>query len=177
MISLYDQFLEMLTKLLKFFLASFFMFALILGILQVLARYILPINLSWSFELTRFIFVWMVMIGAALGGKEKGHIAMEFVISRFGINLRRKIEFILTLVCLLVFIILFIFGFQITLRNIAQLSATMQISMAIPYSAIPIGFLLLILYYIRHIIELLQWKDTKTELSDNDSKGEVAVNG
>lgn len=41
--------------------------ATLITILQVLFRYVLKIPFIWSEEFTRFLFIWIVWFGAALG--------------------------------------------------------------------------------------------------------------
>ncbi|MFZ7101068.1 MAG: TRAP transporter small permease [Peptococcaceae bacterium] len=143
------------TKILKGLLAFIFIFDLIIGTAQVLSRYLLPFNIAWTHEITRYGFVWMSMLGAALAAGEKGHIAMEFFKARFKGTSKLALELLIYLINLLIFLIIFYFGAILTLRNVIQLSPTMQISMAIPYSAVPFGTLCMLIYTFRHIMEAL----------------------
>lgn len=152
MLNIYDGFLDKLTKVLKIMLAVIFISCLIIGVAQVLSRYILPFNLSWTHEMTAYGFVWMSMIGAAIAGGEKGHIAMEFVKARLKGKAKKLTESIIYTSSIVVFFILTYYGIVLTLRNAVQLSPTMQISMAIPYAAVPVGSLCLALYTIRHFL-------------------------
>jgi len=45
--------------------------------LQVFFRYVLNDSLSWSEELTRFFFAWMVFIAAAAVLKTSGHMGLD----------------------------------------------------------------------------------------------------
>lgn len=44
---------------------------------QVLTRYVFMYSLPWLEELTRFLMVWMVMLGTAVAVKEKQHIVID----------------------------------------------------------------------------------------------------
>ncbi len=160
MLNIYDAFLLKLTKVLKLLLAVIFISCLIIGVAQVLARYILPFNLSWTNEITVYGFVWMSMIGAALAGGEKGHIAMEFVKARLKGRTRKFIEVVIYTSSLITFFILTYYGTILTLRNVIQLSPVMQISMAIPYAAVPLGSLCLIIYTIRHFLAVFNIEES-----------------
>ena len=41
---------------------------------QVFFRFVLNASLTWSEELSRFAFIWLVYMGAVLGAKERIHI-------------------------------------------------------------------------------------------------------
>ena len=61
--------------------------ALILGSLvvimfiQVFCRYVLNNSLSWSEELTKYLFVWMTFLGGALCLRDKIHIGVDYFVS------------------------------------------------------------------------------------------------
>lgn len=52
-------------------------------ILQVFFRYVLKIPFIWSEEFTRFLFIWIVWFGAALGIPRGKHMVIEFIRDRF----------------------------------------------------------------------------------------------
>ena len=45
-------------------------------ILQVFYRYVLGSSLSWSEESARFLFIWVVLLGASMGVKESFHVSV-----------------------------------------------------------------------------------------------------
>ena len=49
-------------------------------ILQVFYRYVLGSSLSWSEESARFLFIWVVMLGASMGVKEGFHVAVTLFV-------------------------------------------------------------------------------------------------
>ena len=57
--------------------------ATLITILQVLFRYVLKIPFIWSEEFTRFLFIWIVWFGAALGIPRGKHMVIEFIRDRF----------------------------------------------------------------------------------------------
>ena len=51
----------------------------IIIVLQVFFRYVLNNSLSWSEELARYLFIWMIYIGISLGVKMDKHICVDAV--------------------------------------------------------------------------------------------------
>lgn len=50
--------------------------------LQVLARYVLKIPISWTEEVARFAFIWMVFVGIAVTERQKAHFRITFLVDR-----------------------------------------------------------------------------------------------
>jgi tripartite ATP-independent transporter DctM subunit len=50
---------------------------------QVVSRYIFNSPISWTEEMARILFVWIVLLGTFLALKTKGHIAVETLLHRF----------------------------------------------------------------------------------------------
>lgn len=59
-------------------IVSFFVTVSLVAI-QVVMRYIFNNSLSWSEELTRFIFVWQVWMGTSIAAKKNNHIRVEIL--------------------------------------------------------------------------------------------------
>ena len=52
-------------------------------LLQVFCRYVMGQPLSWPEETSLIFFPWVVFLGASMALKERGHIAINFVIALF----------------------------------------------------------------------------------------------
>ncbi|MCV9888090.1 MULTISPECIES: TRAP transporter small permease [Bacillaceae] len=50
--------------------------------LNVVLRYAFSSGITWSEELARYLFVWIVFLGAIVASKEKGHLGVDLVISK-----------------------------------------------------------------------------------------------
>lgn len=61
-------------------IAVFVMLAVVLY--QVFMRYVLNRPPTWSDELARFLYIWMVFLGAALASRRGTHVAMEYLPAR-----------------------------------------------------------------------------------------------
>lgn len=128
---------------------------LIIGFAQVFCRYVLSNSLSWSEELMRFLYVWVIMIGINLGIRHK---SLAAITSLSDILAKKSVVAakIMTVICLAVqmFVcaILFWFGLKYTLEA-KQTSAAMLLPMKYVYAALPIGGFLGVLYTIDGFID------------------------
>ena len=51
----------------------------LMGVLQILFRFVLNFSLSWTEELSRYLFILMVYTGASLALKRKKHVRVELI--------------------------------------------------------------------------------------------------
>jgi TRAP-type C4-dicarboxylate transport system permease small subunit len=49
---------------------------------QIFARYVLNHSLYWSEELARYLFIYLVFLGAAVALRRDGHIRVSFLVER-----------------------------------------------------------------------------------------------
>ena len=117
---------------------------------QVLFRYIFHLSLAWSEELARYLFLWLAALAAAYAFKTKSHFALRFLVDRLGKKLQNLIE---TLVVFIVsgFLAIFIWkSVEYTIGMAEQVSPSIQMSMAIPYSSVVVGGILMLYYVLRN---------------------------
>ncbi len=58
---------------------------------QIFARYVLNHSLFWSEELARYLFIYLVFLGAAIVLRREGHIQVSFFVEKFPPLLRRGV--------------------------------------------------------------------------------------
>lgn len=122
---------------------------------QVVFRYGLESSLSWSEELARYIFVWIIFIGTSVATKRRQHIFVEVLVALMPQALRRWAEFV-GIVASIVFFAVFAFvGCALMLNAWQQYSTALDVRIAYIYAAAPIGAGLSILHLIVGL--LLRW--------------------
>ncbi|KGR77623.1 TRAP transporter small permease [Ureibacillus manganicus] len=149
---------------------SVILFALLVAdvFLQVLARLFKISNVTWTEELSRFLFVWLIFIGA-------------FTMIRRGMNIRFdlvedvlptkvwKITFTIGNICSLLFLVVIAFyGSQLAIMNMTQLSPVMQIPMGLVYAALPVGAILMIAAQIELYFKLMKNRGENLAHSSSD---------
>ena len=129
------------------------MLALVLG-MQVFARYVLNRPLTWSEELARYMFVWIVFLSAWATFRERRHLGMDFLVRRFS-PWWRGVADRLVEALILVFVLIVISAAP-RMLSIAgkQTSAALGIPMNLVYLAFPTGSVLTALEILRGWITL-----------------------
>jgi len=139
-------------------------------VLQVFMRYVMENSLTWSEELARFCFVWLVYIGISYGVKKAKHIRVEAILT----VLKRKGKYIINMVAYLLFLFFALYatyyGFSIysAIKATGQMAPSLGISMSIMYLGMPIGMLLTCIRLIQRMyLETKVFKNNE-EIIDND---------
>jgi len=127
-------------------------------LIQVLFRYVFKLPLSWTEELARFLFVWVVFLGSAVSVKELSHVGVEYFIGKLSDGKKRVVAIIAYSICIFMALILAKNGWDVTVRTYAQLSPSMQIPMAYVYLAYPLGFLLSAINFAYHLVSVVSEK-------------------
>lgn len=121
-------------------------------IAQVFSRYVMNSPLIWTEEIARFLFVWVVFIGAAAVAAKNGHIAVTFLADRLRPSLARwVVRFAATTTTAAAAVVAWAsIGFVEATTQL--LSPGVQIPMSWVYTAPALGFLLIALHSIEFVI-------------------------
>jgi len=111
--------------------------------ITVFSRYVLQNTPIWTDETALFSLVWASMLGAAVGLRKGYQVGIRSVVEKAPKPVGMALETVGFLFMFLFFGIMVVFGFKQTLTNMRQLSAAMRIPMAVPYLALPVGFLIM----------------------------------
>lgn len=155
------KFLKLLDEKLEMWICIALMSCLtvVLGI-QVFMRYAMHSSLSWSEELARYMFVWLVYIGVSYGSKVMRHIKIDAGLYLFPKVARRYVVILGDLIFLVFALVIVYYSWGLVQRQILfkQLSPAMLIPMWIVYAAPLVGFSLTafrqlqtIIYRIKHL--------------------------
>jgi len=132
---------------------------LVMIFFQVISRYIFGFSFSWSEELARFLFVWVVFIGGALIMGEGGHIAVRLLPEIVkGTTVGVALDIIINVFSVIFILILIVKGSGMTQAMMFQIAPGLGIPMGAVYSIIPVSGVLMLLYIIRDIASLLAVK-------------------
>jgi TRAP-type C4-dicarboxylate transport system permease small subunit len=113
---------------------------------QVFFRYALGSSLSWSEELARYLFVWIIFLGTSVAARRHQHIVVDVFVRMFPRSWYRSIHAATTGVSIVFFAILAYVSLQLVQNALYQHSTALDISVAWVYAAAPIGAMLSILY-------------------------------
>ena len=106
---------------------------------QVFARYVLSSPLIWSEELARYLFVWIVLIGAAAAVRLNEHFGLDLLRRHAPPALRTAIGALSMLVVALCLAGLLVTGIMETRQAAGQISPGLQVGLHWAYAAMPVG--------------------------------------
>ena len=120
---------------------------------QVFMRYVLRSSLSWSEELARYLFIWMIYIGISYGVRLNRHIKVDAFVLLLSERWKKRIGMLSNLIflgfaCLIVYQS---FGVRSMIRELGQESPAMGIPLEWVYTAVPAGFSLVIFRILQNL--------------------------
>lgn len=143
---------EIISKVIQLLLIILICMLVIFTFIQVLSRFILKMPIAWSEEIIRMNFVWLIFLGAAIGVKEKTHLALDIVTS----SLNGKFKFYMNILVLIIMIVtsgvLFFAGLDYVIRNIDKTAVTMNVPSNIVYISAPISALIIIFFIVEKVV-------------------------
>lgn len=122
---------------------------------QALGRYALDFSITWSEELSRFLMIWVSMLGGAVAARRHLHVGFEGLTNALPRRLQTGVQLLGVALSLGIFATMAWYGFTLAAFNMRQLSAALQWPMGIPYAAVPVGALLLVLFLLEELLRLL----------------------
>lgn len=150
---------ENLDKIISWLLI-FLMGSMVLNVTwQVISRYIFQNPSSFTDELSRYMLIWLGMLGAAYVAGQNQHLAIDIVLRKLEGRAKMKLQILINVLIMVFAIAAMIFGgsnlVYITYL-LGQKSATLQIPLAYIYSIIPASGLLVLYYQIAGIFHLIK---------------------
>jgi len=118
----------------------------VLVFLQVLFRYWLELPLDWGEEVSRYLFIWSAMLGAAIATKRRAHFGIDFLVKALPSSVEVSIAVCVNLCICGLMAVVAVQGTKLALMNLSQISPTLAIPMGVPYAAIPACALLMLIY-------------------------------
>lgn len=116
-----------------------FMVMLLLVIMQVLYRYVLHMSIPWSEELARYLFTWIIFLGASLTSAKDEHLAITVFRDLLPQRFKETIIIAIDIIVIAFLYILTIKSIDLVLQVKSTKTPVLQISMAYPYLSILVG--------------------------------------
>jgi TRAP-type C4-dicarboxylate transport system permease small subunit len=113
----------------------------------VIFRYGVQHSLPWADETAAYLFIWLVMLGAASEVWGEGHPAIHVVVDRVGPRLRAAITLIANVAVATWGAILLVYGIKdLIIEAPESMSSLPGVSLQIPYAAIPVAGALIVIF-------------------------------
>jgi C4-dicarboxylate transporter DctQ subunit len=140
--------------------------ALVIGLLQVVGRYIDPARaISYAEEVIVYLIIWAIMIVSSQLVRRDGHVRPDLVLRLLPPRYLRLVEIFNCLVAIVFCGALVWYGWQIvdTSLLIDETSSTdLQFPMWIYYLALPVGSALMLVRYLMRLVRFTLYFDPAT---------------
>ncbi|WP_275288192.1 TRAP transporter small permease [Halomonas elongata] len=115
-------------------------------LLQIAARLFLPFSVSWTEELSRYLFIYMVALSAGVVLRQHRNVSVELFHHTLGLRARAALQ---TLICLLITgfaLIVLPYAWQYAMNGAWQTSPTLKVPMLYIFFSTVVMFALLLVY-------------------------------
>jgi len=124
----------------------------LIGLFQIVTRFILDRPAPWSEPTVRTLLIWMVYLGLCGAIRNGAMVAVDVVYNTVGPRLQRVMRAFILIASVGLFALLFYFGLEMAEFVRHQNLAGVGISIAWAYAAIPVGSLLATISLLAHAV-------------------------
>lgn len=110
--------------------------------LGVLVRYVIPLPLTFTEELARYLMIWMALLAISSGIVHREHIGVEFLFDRFPPTMRRALAVTFDVVSFVFFALLFWYGLGFAEKGFSRLTMIYAIPKGWAFASVPVAALL-----------------------------------
>lgn len=107
--------------------------------LGVLVRYVIPLPLTFTEELARYLMIWMALLAVSSGIVHREHIGVEFLFQRFPAPARRWLAVGFDVIGFVFFAALFWYGLEFVDRGFNRNTMINEIPKAYPFMGVPLA--------------------------------------
>lgn len=151
--------LEKISKVIERIIALFCGLTIV-GLVCVVAAQVLfrtmKISIPWAEELARFLMIWLTFAGCSLAIRRKSHLSVDFFVNLAPKGIQTLIGIVTHGIIIVFFALLVVYGISLSMRSINTLSSTLQWSMGMVYSVLPICSLTSIFFVLEDLAEFLK---------------------
>lgn len=144
-------------KVIEFICITFVAIMTILVTWQVITRYFFKSPSAVTEQLSKYMFVWLVLLGTAYVFGKREHMSMVFVKEKFTGRAAVSVDIIVELIVIVFALgILVIGGYKNTLLTMTQSDSALPITIGMIYVMLPISGLLTMFYGICNILNIVK---------------------
>ena len=145
-----------------------FMFSTALVFIQVIMRYVFHNSLSWSEELTRYIYIWQTWIGVAYAVQTGSHLRITLVRDKLSAKGQEILEVIVRVIWVGFALFIAYQGVQAVniIMTFGQKSSALRIPMQFCYMSIPVGMILMSIRLIERTVKELLHKNAPASTTE-----------
>lgn len=153
----YKKAMAGLYKVLAVVVAVCLALMIVITFIEVVRRYFFGQSYIWSAEFVQYLMVAIGFLGGAAAFKNYALVNLDLLTAKFP----KRVQSLIDIINNTVILAFLIFLFRVSLKSITsatiakQISVGLKCSMSIPFSVIPIGFGLMILFALEHYLDLI----------------------
>ncbi len=118
----------------------------------IISRYLFHRPIIWEYELCIALFIWCTFLGAATCFRDKQHIAFGMLVGILP-NAPKKLVMALKNLLVVAGLVLGVYcGFRVVGATTAIQYQTLPFSLAFSYAALPVGFLISLLFVVESLV-------------------------
>lgn len=125
----------------------------ILGIAQVVWRWILKNPIVWSEELIQLTYVWICYLGWTIAERKDSHIRITAVHNMFPKNVQKWVQIFCHILCIVFSVLMVYYGIQLVGAGAKRTAVSFKMNYAVVYVMGPITNFIIICYEIAGLIE------------------------
>lgn len=107
--------------------------------LGVLVRYVIPLPLTFTEELARYLMIWMALLAVSSGIAHREHIGVEFIFGRLPAPVRRWLAVAFDVIAFAFFFALFFYGIGFAVKGFSRLTMIYAIPKGYPFMGVPLA--------------------------------------
>ena len=129
----------------------------VLGFMGIISRYVIDRPLTWSEELIRLFFIWIVFIGASVAVKRNAHLRMLLFI-RVLAKKASILDIIANVIMIIFAVILILGGINFIYSVKFQLSANIRFPLLLFYIPLSASGIIMILHIVSYFMKMEESK-------------------
>lgn len=125
---------------------------------QVFSRFILASPSSFTEELSRFLLIWIGMLGAAYAYYTRAHLGLDLFVNKLHTRNKRITIIIIELMVLIFALTILVFGglsLVLMTLELKQTSAALEVQVGLVYLVVPISGALISMYCTNNLLNII----------------------
>lgn len=152
----YRVFNNVINSCFDYFISILMIILLTVVFSAVVFRYILLSPIPWSFEVARYLNIWLVFFGMYYLEKDDEFLKVDFVSSFFKGNMLKFIALVIKFLTIVIGFLLVFNGFIFVYKITGQRTAALGIPMGIAYLSCPVGISIMLIVSFKKLIIILK---------------------
>ena len=107
--------------------------------LGVLVRYVVPLPITFTEELARYLMIWMALLAVSCGISRREHIGVLVLFERFPRPVRKWLVIVFDAIAFLFFGFLLVYGLGFVERGFSRLTMIYDIPKGWPFIGVPLA--------------------------------------